>query len=210
MRATLLATMFGLATLVFAADEKPEKVNVPPKGFTALFNGKDLTNWQGVIPIVERNKLKKDSEAYEKRVTALDLPTAYWHELVRELSESNLSLPKSLRIVIVGGEKASSAALTAWRRLAAGRVRWVNTYGPTETSVIVSSFERKLSEEIPAVLPIGRPVRRSTSAKGSDTPCACSRSAVAMYAAISSLVRTGVGIQRHNSSSNPISANPAR
>jgi len=94
----------------------------------------------------------------EKRVTALDLPTAYWHELVRELSESNMSLPKSLRIVIVGGEKASSAALNAWRRLATGRVRWVNTYGPTETSVIVSSFEPKLSEGIPAVLPIGRPI----------------------------------------------------
>ncbi|MGA1988868.1 MAG: cytochrome P450, partial [Candidatus Sulfotelmatobacter sp.] len=52
----------------------------------------------------------------EKRVTALDLPTAYWHELVRELSESTLRLPESLRIVIVGGEKASAAALTAWRK----------------------------------------------------------------------------------------------
>lgn len=94
----------------------------------------------------------------EKRVTALDLPTAYWHELVRELSESSLSLPKNLRIVIVGGEKASSAALAAWRKLAGSRVRWVNTYGPTETSVIVSSFEPRISEEIPAVLPIGRPI----------------------------------------------------
>src|SRR5258708_5997582 len=65
----------------------------------------------------------------EKRVTALDLPTAYWHELVRELSESSLSLPKSLRIVIVGGEKASSAALTTWRKIAGPRVGWVNTYG---------------------------------------------------------------------------------
>jgi amino acid adenylation domain-containing protein len=94
----------------------------------------------------------------EKRVTALDLPTAYWHELVRELSESSLRLPESLRIVIVGGEKASSAALTTWRKLAGPRVRWVNTYGPTETSVIVTLFEPKASEEIPAVLPIGRPI----------------------------------------------------
>ena len=76
----------------------------------------------------------------ENRVTALDLPTAYWHELVRELSESALSLPKSLRMVIVGGEKASSAALAAWRKFAGSRVRWVNTYGPTETSVIVTSY----------------------------------------------------------------------
>jgi aspartate racemase len=94
----------------------------------------------------------------DKRVTALDLPTAYWHELVRELSESSLSLPKSLRIVIVGGEKASSGTLVEWRKLAGSRVRWVNTYGPTETSVIVTAFEPKDSEEIPAVLPIGRPI----------------------------------------------------
>ena len=94
----------------------------------------------------------------QNRVTALDLPTAYWHELVRELSESSMALPKNLRIVIVGGEKSQSAALAMWRKLSKGRVRWVNTYGPTETSVIVTSYEPKDSEEIPAVLPIGRPI----------------------------------------------------
>ncbi len=94
----------------------------------------------------------------ERGVTALDLPTAYWHELVGELSESTLQLPETLRIVIVGGEKASSAALTAWHKLAGSRVRWVNTYGPTETSVIVTSFEPENWEEIPPILPIGRPI----------------------------------------------------
>jgi len=94
----------------------------------------------------------------ERNVTALDLPTAYWHELVGELSESTLQLPESLRIVIVGGEKASSAALAAWHKLAGSRVRWVNTYGPTETSVIVTSFEPHNWETIPPILPIGRPI----------------------------------------------------
>jgi aspartate racemase len=94
----------------------------------------------------------------ENRVTALDLPTAYWHELVRELAESGIKLPKSLRLVIVGGEKAQSGALATWRKLTGSRVRWVNTYGPTETSVIVTSYEPEASEEIPAVLPIGRPI----------------------------------------------------
>jgi surfactin family lipopeptide synthetase A len=94
----------------------------------------------------------------ERGVTALDLPTAYWHELVGELSESTLQLPEALRIVIVGGEKASSAALAAWHKLAGSRVRWVNTYGPTETSVIVTSFEPENWENIPPILPIGRPI----------------------------------------------------
>src|SRR5687768_10650140 len=30
-----------------AADDKPQD-NTPPEGFTALFNGKDLTNWKGL------------------------------------------------------------------------------------------------------------------------------------------------------------------
>jgi amino acid adenylation domain-containing protein len=94
----------------------------------------------------------------ENHVTALDLPTAYWHELVRELAESTLKLPKSLRLVIVGGEKAQSGSLATWRKLAGSRVRWVNTYGPTETSVIVTSYEPMESDPLPAVLPIGRPI----------------------------------------------------
>lgn len=94
----------------------------------------------------------------ERKVTVLDLPTAYWHELVGELSESAMQLPASLRIVIVGGEKASSAALAAWHKLAGSRVRWVNTYGPTETSVIVTAFEPTDWENISAILPIGRPI----------------------------------------------------
>lgn len=94
----------------------------------------------------------------QNRVTALDLPTAYWHELVRELAESSIKLPKSLRLVIVGGEKAQSGALRTWFKIAGTKVRWVNTYGPTETSVIVTSYEPKADEEIPDVLPIGRPI----------------------------------------------------
>jgi amino acid adenylation domain-containing protein len=99
----------------------------------------------------------------QRRLTVLDLPTAYWHELVAELSQVAASdptgaLPDSLRMVIVGGEKASLTALAAWHKLAGSRVRWVNTYGPTETSVIVTAFEPSNQEEVPATLPIGRPI----------------------------------------------------
>jgi len=46
----------------------------------------------------------------QQRITVLDLPTAYWHELVHELAESHEKLPERLRLVIVGGEKASASA----------------------------------------------------------------------------------------------------
>ena len=91
-------------------------------------------------------------------VTVLDLPTAYWHELVRALAESNATLPRTLRLLIVGGEKASSSAYKTWLKCGGGRVRWINTYGPTETSIIVSSYEPIAGQPIPDNLPIGRPI----------------------------------------------------
>src|SRR5262245_44337838 len=41
-----------------------EKLNVPPPGFTALFNGKDLTNWQGLPLKPNVNAKKKESQPY--------------------------------------------------------------------------------------------------------------------------------------------------
>jgi thioesterase domain-containing protein/acyl carrier protein len=67
-------------------------------------------------------------------------------------------LPESLRLVIVGGEKASSSAYSAWLKAGGARVRWVNTYGPTEASVIASSYEPDPKKPFPDNLPIGKPI----------------------------------------------------
>ncbi|MBV9343250.1 MAG: amino acid adenylation domain-containing protein [Acidobacteria bacterium] len=91
-------------------------------------------------------------------ITVLDLPTAYWHEMVYQLVRAKASLPQELRLVIVGGEKASSKALSAWSGLAAGRVRWINTYGPSEASVIATAYELNPTDQAIDVLPIGRPI----------------------------------------------------
>jgi len=96
--------------------------------------------------------------ARQQRLTVLTVATAYWHELVHELSESGADPPESLRLLIVGGEKAQIQALEAWRRIVGNRVRWINTYGPTETSVIASSYEPPSSGTLPSPLPIGRPI----------------------------------------------------
>ena len=94
----------------------------------------------------------------QREITVLDLPTAYWHDLVRELKESGESLPERLRLLIVGGEKASAFAYKTWLECCGGNVRWVNTYGPTEASIIVSSYEPTSSQPIPENLPIGRAI----------------------------------------------------
>jgi hypothetical protein len=51
-----------------AGDKEKARDNVPPKGFTALFNGKDLIGWQGVVALNQRKKLSPEQyrEAVEK------------------------------------------------------------------------------------------------------------------------------------------------
>jgi len=93
-----------------------------------------------------------------RRISVLDLPTAYWHELVHDITERGLALPQSLRLVIVGGEKASTTAFEAWLKAGGARARWVNTYGPTEASVIATAYEPNPRKPLPDNLPIGRPV----------------------------------------------------
>ena len=98
------------------------------------------------------------SWARQQKLTVISVATAYWHELVHELSESGASLAESVRLVIVGGEKAQIPVLEAWQKVAGSRVRWINTYGPTETSVIATAYEPQASNPLPSPLPIGRPI----------------------------------------------------
>jgi amino acid adenylation domain-containing protein len=93
-----------------------------------------------------------------QEITVLDLPTAYWHELAHELAENEQALPESLRVVIVGGEKASSSAYSAWLKAGGARIRWINSYGPTEASVIATAYEPDPKKPFPDNLPIGRPI----------------------------------------------------
>jgi len=74
------------------------------------------------------------------KVTVLNLPTAFWHELVRGLSEIRATIPETVRLVVVGGEKASAHAYTNWKGLV-DNTRWLNTYGPTETTVTATWYD---------------------------------------------------------------------
>jgi len=95
-----------------------------------------------------------------QQVTILDLPTAYWHEWVHHLAELKRPVPPTVRLVIVGGERASANAYATWFNAVGSRVRWINSYGPTEASVSVTAFEPKLAagDALPENIPIGRPL----------------------------------------------------
>jgi len=86
-------------------------------------------------------------------LTVLNLPTAYWHELVDYLQTA--FMPPSVRLVVIGGEKASDEAWRRWKFRVGESVKLINTYGPTEATVIATMHAARLDDE---TLPIGRPL----------------------------------------------------
>ncbi|CAG6395522.1 amino acid adenylation domain-containing protein [Streptomyces cocklensis] len=86
-------------------------------------------------------------------VTVLDLPTAYWHHLVDEIDR--IDWPDTLRLVVLGGEQVHEAAVARWRGRFGDRVRLVNTYGPTEATVIATAAELTGGGRPPIGRPIG-------------------------------------------------------
>jgi len=57
----------AFAVLFAASLVTPAPDNTPPEGFTALFNGKDLTGWQGLVELPKRDK---DPEKYAAQIKA--------------------------------------------------------------------------------------------------------------------------------------------
>jgi acyl-coenzyme A synthetase/AMP-(fatty) acid ligase/acyl carrier protein len=91
-------------------------------------------------------------------ITVLNLPTAFWHELAAGLDAESLELPRALRLVILGGEEVHADRLAAWRRRVGPDVRLVNTYGPTEATVVATRAELTADADPSSAVPIGRPI----------------------------------------------------
>ncbi|MEH2082694.1 MAG: amino acid adenylation domain-containing protein [Nostoc sp.] len=104
----------------------------------------------------------------QKKLTVLNLPTAYWHEWVSYLAQTKASLPPTLRLVIVGTEQTLPEKLALWQKLvgdrfAHPRIRWLNAYGPTEATIGVTIYEppepATCQKNQPAdYVPVGRPI----------------------------------------------------
>ena len=92
-----------------------------------------------------------------ERLTVMELPTAYWHEWVRELDRLGRELASSLRLVIIGGERVLPERLALWRRLG---VPLMHVYGLTETTVSSTFFRLDPADPVRdwPNLPIGTPL----------------------------------------------------
>nr|WP_314532430.1 non-ribosomal peptide synthase/polyketide synthase [uncultured Pseudomonas sp.] len=98
-------------------------------------------------------------EIVEQGVTLADLPAAYWYLLAKECAVDSRSLG-NLRQVHVGGEAMSVEGLRAWHAAGLGDVRLVNTYGPTEATVVSSVHDCQLADASDAFgVPIGRAIQ---------------------------------------------------
>jgi len=92
------------------------------------------------------------------KITVIALPTTYWHELTAFLSQKSLVLPPSLRLVILGGEKALPERLKTWFECVGEQVRLLNNYGPTEATIGATIYELSADDTTLRELPIGRPL----------------------------------------------------
>lgn len=95
------------------------------------------------------------------RLTVLDLPTAFWHQLTAELMMKGLALPEPLRLVVIGGERALPERLAVWQEHVS-QVQLVNAYGPTEATIgaTICKLPRLtgVNTKLPEV-PIGRAIQ---------------------------------------------------
>ncbi|HWL84327.1 MAG TPA: amino acid adenylation domain-containing protein, partial [Polyangiaceae bacterium] len=89
-------------------------------------------------------------------VTIANLPTAIWHRLVADL-EDGLTVPKTLRTMIIGGEPAAPERIETWFARAGARIRLVNTYGLTEAAAVCTLAELS---HVESPVPIGAPLPR--------------------------------------------------
>jgi len=90
------------------------------------------------------------------QVSVVDLPTAYWHELAAQV-EARADPPRSLRLVIIGGEAALPERVAGWLDAVGTEPALINTYGPTEATVVATSCRLGRDGSDRAV-PIGRPL----------------------------------------------------
>ncbi|WP_329281484.1 amino acid adenylation domain-containing protein [Streptomyces sp. NBC_01451] len=92
------------------------------------------------------------------RISFLDLPTAYWHEVAYAVSTGAAALPAGVRTVVIGGEAALPERVDRWRRTVGTSVRLLNTYGPTEATVVATVADLHDPDLAPGDAPIGLPL----------------------------------------------------
>jgi amino acid adenylation domain-containing protein len=121
----------------------------------------------GACVVVRGNEVPTPLElarrAAAQRLTVINPPTAYWHQLAADPGALEI-LARTARLVITGGEAMSPAAAREWAAGPAAGVRLLNGYGPTETVVTCTGYDVTAALPDGAVhVPVGRPLPGRTA-----------------------------------------------
>lgn len=73
-----LLVMVTICVCAVASSAEESKLNVPPKGFTALFNGKDLTGWKGLVADPEKRAKMSPDELAKAQAEADQKMREHW------------------------------------------------------------------------------------------------------------------------------------
>jgi amino acid adenylation domain-containing protein len=150
----LSATDRVLQFISFGFDASAEEI------FPTLISGATL-----VLPGSSRELTTTDfcNLVERQSISILHLPVAFWHQCVDDMAAESLSVPKSVRVLVVGGESPSIDKLKSWVRMAGNRANhhpgdfpsqttFINAYGPTESTIAASYFKCLFSVESAAAM----------------------------------------------------------
>jgi amino acid adenylation domain-containing protein len=99
-------------------------------------------------------------QCQQQGITVLDLPTAFWHEMVAHLEHMPQHTLAAWRLVLLGGERVEPAKVAGWQQWAPPHIQLVNTYGPTEATVI-STLHTIEATPVPgpgSAIPLGKAI----------------------------------------------------
>ncbi|MBX8596518.1 amino acid adenylation domain-containing protein [Pseudomonas cichorii] len=74
----------------------------------------------------------------ENRLNVVSLPTRFWQQLAQD---QKAPIPEHVRVVVIGGEELSTEATQQWFARAGHTPRLLNTYGPTEATIVTTAAE---------------------------------------------------------------------
>ncbi|MGW2379726.1 amino acid adenylation domain-containing protein [Streptomyces sp. NPDC001658] len=158
-----LATFVAGAAHRYGLRREDRVLQFAPLHFDASVEEVFLTLCTGATLVIRTRGMTESVPQFlravdQLRISVLDLPTAYWHELAYTVSTGNTPLPDGVRTVIIGGEAALPERVDRWRNTVGTSVQLFNTYGPTEATVVATVAALHEGPADPGDVPIGVPL----------------------------------------------------
>ncbi|WP_416966908.1 amino acid adenylation domain-containing protein [Streptomyces sp. 4F14] len=158
-----LAHFVAAATHRYGLRREDRVLQFAPLHFDASVEEIFLTLCAGATLVIRTDDMTESVPSFldtcaRLEVSVLDLPTAYWHELAYAVSTGAAALPEGVRTVVIGGEAALPERVERWRAAVGSSVALLNTYGPTEATVVATVADLHDPGLAAGDVPIGLPL----------------------------------------------------